>query len=318
MNALGYNLRTDHLTVVIPTLNERDGIGKVIDEVISLGIPKERVLVIDGGSTDGTDEIARSKGVKVIQQEGKGKADALKTALRLIETPYALIMDGDYTYPAKHIPDLLREAVRKRLDEVIGARIIGKENIPAVNRFGNRVLNLFFNLLFGARLRDVLSGMYFVRVEALRDSLFEMKGFSIESEIVAHILSTSGLIEEVPITYRGRKGSKKLRVVDGLKIGYDMIGLAWRYNPAFFISFLGSLLLIPGLVMGGWVAYAYFFTGIKHYVKGVISIILTLTGAQFFIMAIIALYLKRIELRFIKRMEAQQTYLKRMLDKGGS
>jgi len=307
----------DHITVVIPTLNEREGIGKVIDEVLSLGIPRDRVVVIDGGSSDGTDEIARSKGIKVIRQEGRGKADALKTALKIIETPYALVMDGDYTYPAKHIPELVREAIERGLDEVIGARLEGKENIPVVNRFGNRLLNITFNLLFGARLRDVLSGMYLVRVRSLRDALFEVKGFSIESEIAAHILSTSGSIGEVPITYRRRVGSKKLRVADGLRIGIDMVALAWRYNPVFFISFLGSLLLIPGLIMGGWVGYEYIFMGVKHYVKGVLSVILAIMGVQSFILAIIALYLKRIELRFLKRIEMQRKELLKLLDKEG-
>ncbi len=306
------------LTVVIPTLNERDGIGKVIDEVLSVGVPKERILIVDGGSTDGTTEVARSKGVKVIHQEGKGKADALRTAFRHINTPYALIIDGDYSYPAKHIPELLERAENGGYNEVIGARVLGRENIPAVNRLGNWFLNLTFNFLFGTRLRDVLSGMYLVRVKALRDALFEMGGFSIESEIAAHITSTSGLIGEVPITYRKRVGDKKLSVIDGLRIGYNMLGLAWRYNPAFFIFFLGSLLLIPGLIMGGWVAYMYFFMGVKHYVKGVLSVLTTLVGVQFFAMAIMALYLRRIELRFIKRMEAQQAYLERRLNEGGS
>ncbi|RLE47404.1 MAG: glycosyl transferase, partial [Candidatus Methanomethylicota archaeon] len=66
------------VTVVIPTLNEAEAIGRVIDEVLSVGVPRENILVVDGGSTDGTVDIARSKGVKVVKQRGKGKANALK------------------------------------------------------------------------------------------------------------------------------------------------------------------------------------------------------------------------------------------------
>jgi len=69
------------VTFLIPTLNERDGIGLVIDEIKSLGFSK--IIVVDGNSTDGTPEIAKEKGAKVIYQQGKGKAsgrnDRIKT-----------------------------------------------------------------------------------------------------------------------------------------------------------------------------------------------------------------------------------------------
>ncbi len=294
----------DQLTVVIPVLNEEAAIGRVLDEVLHVGVPRQNVLVVDGGSTDSTREIAESKGVKVIMQEGRGKADAVETALKHVKTPYVLFMDGDYTYPATHIPELLQTAIKGGYDEVIGARLNGKENIPLLNRFGNWILNKVFNILFGTRLRDVLSGMYLLKTAALRDAMFEMRGFSIESEIAAHIASTTGKITEIPINYRKRIGKKKLNIAHGLQIGIDMVRLAWRYNPAFFIFALGALLLIPGLVLGAWVAYHYFFTGVKYYVKGLIAIILTLAGFQSLLMAVMAIYIKRVELRFIKRMEA--------------
>ena len=66
------------VTVVIPTLNEAEAIGKVIDELKQYGIVN--IIVVDGHSTDGTPKIAKEKGVKVIFQEGKGKALAIKTA----------------------------------------------------------------------------------------------------------------------------------------------------------------------------------------------------------------------------------------------
>ncbi len=176
----------DSVTIVIPTLNEREAIGLVIDEFRSLGY--RNIIVVDGGSTDGTVEIAKSKGVRVLQQEGKGKAAAIATAIRHVETPYILVVDGDYTYPARFLRDMLRAMEREQCDEVIGARLYGEGHTP-VFRFGNYVLTKLFNFLFGTRLRDVLSGMYLVRVDAIKDMLFEMKGFSVESEIAAHIAS---------------------------------------------------------------------------------------------------------------------------------
>ncbi len=290
------------LVIVIPTLNEEEAIGKVIDEVISVGVPISRILVVDGGSRDKTVEIARSRGVRVIRQEGSGKADAIKTALKFIDTKYVLIMDGDYTYPAKYIPALYDE-IEKGYDLVIGARINDtRETQSLLYRLGNWLLSKTFNLLFSTNLRDVLSGMYIVRTDRLREIDFEMKHFSVESEIVAHIASTGGRIGEIPIEYRRRLGVKKLKPTHGLSIFRDMVRLTWRYNPVFLVFSLASLLLIIGLILGIWVAYYYFFHGIKYYIKGLVAILLTLSGLQAGIAAIITLYSKRTEIRIQRKL----------------
>jgi dolichol-phosphate mannosyltransferase len=286
------------VTVVIPTLNEVRAIGRVLEEVLALGIPRESVVVVDGGSTDGTVEVASSYGVVVLPQEGRGKADAVKTGLKYVRTPYVVVMDGDYTYPARYIPKLLEVLTSGDCDLVVGARVLGEGSQGVLFRFGNRVLTAFFDLMFGARLRDVLSGMYAARLADLREVAFEMGGFSLESEVVAHFASL-GRVCEVPIEYRPRLDpeAKKLRVVHGLRIALDMLRLTWRYNPVFTIFALGALLLIPGLALGAWVGYHYLFTGIKYYVKGLIAIVTTLVGLLFLALAIITLYIRRTELR---------------------
>ncbi len=207
------------LTVVIPTLNEAEAIGRVLDEVVEAGVPKDRILVVDGGSSDGTAEIARGRGVRVILQEEK--ADAIRTALKVIDTEYVLVMDGDWTYPARFIPSLYRKIKSEGLDMVIGVRKWGEGSQGLVFRFGNWALTKLFNILFGTRIRDVLSGMYVIRTRALRDALFESRGFGIESEIAAHIASTSRRIGEVVIEYRRRLGRKKLGVLHGFQIAWD-------------------------------------------------------------------------------------------------
>jgi len=287
------------LTIVIPTLNEEEAIGKVIDEILEQGFEPNQILVVDGHSVDRTVEIARSKGVRVVYQKGRGKADAIRTAVEHVNTHYMLVMDGDYTYPAKHILELLEKIHFEGHDEVIGARVRGRENIPFVNRFGNRVLTAFFNLLFGTRLTDVLSGMYILRTESVRTALFESKGFSIESEIAAHIVSSGGSIAEHPIEYRRRLGEKKLKVWDGVKIAVDMVKLAWKYNPVFFIAFIGSLLLFPGLTLAAYVVYHYLLHGVKYYVKGIIAAVMVGVGLISMLLAVLALYLKRMEWRIL-------------------
>jgi dolichol-phosphate mannosyltransferase len=85
--------------VIVAALNEEEGIGPtIVDLRRYLGNPW--VLVVDGKSCDGTAEIARAMGAEVICQEGKGKGDAIATAVRHINAgpDYVVFTDADYTY----------------------------------------------------------------------------------------------------------------------------------------------------------------------------------------------------------------------------
>ncbi len=293
------------VTIVIPTLNEADGIRLVLEELLSLGIPRGKIVVIDGGSTDGTPDIARGYGVRVYMQKyGGGKAGAIKTALEIIDTPYMLVMDGDHTYPAHHIPELMRKAIFEGCDEVIGVRRYfepGSQSL--IYRIGNWALTKTFNLLFGTKLHDVLSGMYLVKVDCLKDALMEMGKFSVEAEIVAHMVNTGRIVCEAPIAYRRRIGKKKLGVIHGFLIFRDIIRLVLRYNPMSILLILGLILLIPGLVLSGWVLYWYLH-GVKYYVKGLIGAFTALAGLQLLGMSFLSMYLKRMEIRIRRAIEA--------------
>jgi dolichol-phosphate mannosyltransferase len=290
-----------YVSVIIPTLNEAEGLPRVIEELLGIGVPRERIFVVDGGSTDGSPEIAMKYGVKVIPQNGRGKAGAIRTGLEHVETPYVAIMDGDYTYPASELPKML--CMARNYSIVVGRRIPLKGSMNLIYRLGNKLITTWFNILFGTRLGDVLSGMYVAQSDRLREVSFEMEGFSVESEILAHMVSMYGDVGEHPIPYRRRVGRKKLRAYHGLLIALDIMRLTWRYNPAFFIALMGSILLIPGLILGAWVGYYYFFEGVAFYVKGVIAVIMSLVGFLSLLMAVMALYLKRFEMRIMRAMK---------------
>lgn len=290
--------------VVIPTKDEVKAIGHVIDEVLSVGIPGEDLVVVDGGSTDGTREVVLSKGIRLVDQVGRGKVGAIMTAAQLVEGyDYAVFLDGDYTYPATHIPELVRAACEGGYDLVIGARRYTEPGSQsALYSLGNRLLTIAFNALLGTNLSDVLSGMYVVRSDILRELNYESRGFGVEVEVTAHVASSGYRVYELPIRYRRRLDpkSKKLGVFHGVQIAVEILRMAWRYNPVFTILFAGALLLVPGLALGTYVAYHYFFTGVKYYVKGVVAIVLTLAGFQSLLLSILSLYLKRVELRLLR------------------
>jgi len=286
--------KLNDINVIIPTLNEEDGIGPTIDDILNY-VEKDDIIVVDGNSIDNTRNEVEKRGVFVFTQSQKGKANAIKEALMHVKKDYILIIDGDYTYPAKYLIDMHKLIKNDEYDEVIGVR--NRKNQKFIYRFGNWFLTKFFDILFGVHLRDVLSGMYLVKRKALEGAIFEMKGFSVESEIAAHISSVGNKIGEVDIEYRERKGRKKLGIRHGLSIAIDMVRLSWRYNPVMVFFLVGSLLMIPGIILGIYTVIDYVYLHIDHFVKAIIALILTATGFQSLMLAVLSTYLRRMEYR---------------------
>ena len=84
--------------------------------------------------------------VGVLGQNGIGKTGAIETAINYIHTPFLIVMDGDCTYHPKDIQKFYPKILV--YDQVIGLRMSGRENIPTLNRFGNRIINAIFNLAY--------------------------------------------------------------------------------------------------------------------------------------------------------------------------
>ena len=288
----------DDITVIIPTLNEEEAIGKVIKELKRCGY--KNVLVIDGYSEDRTVEIARNYGAEVIYQIGHGKAAAIKTGLEKVKTRFALIMDGDGTYDPKDIERLLKVAVEGGYDEVIGYRR-DRENIPLIHRLGNRIISTFLSLLLGRRIKDPCSGMYLLRRDAVENLELTATGFDVEVEIASQVASL-GRVAEVPISYRRRVGESKLKTWrTGFRILLTAVKVAWLYNPILLFCSMASLFALIGIVILIWQLYTRYLYGAEAWSWGWawLGLVLLIVGLQAFTIAIISLLLKRVERRII-------------------
>ena len=144
--------------------------------------------------------------------------------------------------------------------------------------------------------------MYLLRTEVAREIGFESKGFSVEVEIAAHVVTTSRRMREVDINYRKRIGDPKLKSSHGFSIIFSVVRLMLRYNPVFFIFSASSATLIPGAVIIGYVAYELVFRGVNHHVWAIIGVSLSGVGYLSLLLAVLALYLKRLEYRIMERL----------------
>jgi glycosyltransferase involved in cell wall biosynthesis len=211
--------------VIIPTLNEEHSIGKVIDDVpvadlLQNGL-ETTVYVIDGRSTDSTREIAVEKGATIILEEQKGKGSAIQTAFKSITADYAIMVDGDDTYPIEMATQMI--CLLKKYDVVIGSRLKGTIEPGAMTKMnvvGNVVLSHLARVLFGVRISDVCTGFWGYRRDAIRRLELTARGFEIEADMFAECVRKGLRITEIPITYRAREDRPKLSSLrDGFKIG---------------------------------------------------------------------------------------------------
>jgi dolichol-phosphate hexosyltransferase len=232
------------VTIVIPTLNEQEAIGKVLDELFSIGL--KNILVVDGYSSDGTLETAKKYPILVVSQHGKGKTGALKTAFEKVKTPYMIVMDGDFTYDPSCTDRFLEHM--QSYDQIMGVRNVDdKNNMSVLHKLGNKIITKTFNALMGTSLSDVCSGMYALRTEVAKDMDLSSTGFGVEAEIAAQSAS-SGRITEVPINYRQRIGKQKLSTwKHGSKILYTILKLALTYKPSVFYLIIVSITSLLGI-----------------------------------------------------------------------
>jgi len=281
------------VTIVIPTLNEAEGITKVIEEVKAEGY--ENILVIDGYSKDKTAHIANGNGARVVYQHGSGKAGAVKTAIDRVETPFMVFMDGDHTYDPKDIWRLMNH--NGHYCHVIGVR--DKKHIPWLHRFGNWVISRTFSLLFTMKTSDVCSGMYLLETKEAKKYGLQERGFIAEIELAAHSAARRNLVE-VPISYRPRIGTRKLNTwKHGLAIISAAFGLARRHNPILLYSSIAGLSIIPGALVLGWVVFEQLMMRRFHSGWALAGIMMLLVAAQAFTLASVSILTRHSEERLM-------------------
>jgi dolichol-phosphate hexosyltransferase len=291
----------DQVTIVIPVKNEEEAIVPVLNDLTQEGY--DNILVVDGYSIDKTPQkIKEIPGITFIQQHDKGKSGAVKTAIEHVNTPYLLIIDGDYTYRAQDIQRLLNHA---NYAQVIGVR--DPKNISLLHRLGNCIITKSFNLLMGTHLSDICSGMYLLKTEVAQYIELGSRNFATEVEIAAQTAAEHE-ITEVPIGYRKRLGKGKLSWRNGFGILVSVIGLARKYNPVLLFSSVSMLSILPAAGVLVWVLFNQLFLGIWHSGWALMGVMLLLFASQAIAVGTMVLVLKRTETRLMQNIGREKRH----------
>jgi glycosyltransferase involved in cell wall biosynthesis/tetratricopeptide (TPR) repeat protein len=217
------------LSVVIATWNEAANLPPLITELRKALAPHAlayEILVVDGGSRDGTAEVARGLGCEVMLQEEEGFGGAIRTGLDRARGAWILTMDADLSHP----PDFFGEMWRRReeAEVVIASRFVpgGRADMPRLRIVLSRILNRTFSELLAIPLRDLSSGFRLYRASAVRAFRTEARDFNVQQELLTGLLVRGGRALEVPFHYRPRvHGSSHARI---WKFGRSYLRSLWH------------------------------------------------------------------------------------------
>ena len=249
------------IAVLIPCLNEEKTIGRVVRKFRDQ-LPQAQIHVFDNASTDETAAEARLAGAVVHREERRGKGFVVQSMVREVEADVYVMVDGDDTYPADRVHDLIRPVVERRADMTVGSRLqCASSEFRQFNRLGNQFFVHTINYIFGTGLTDILSGYRAFSRRFVKELPIFVTGFEVETELTIKALERGYVVQEVPTTLAPRAEgthSKLRRVHDGLRILNTIVALVRDYRPLTVFSllsaclFLGMLVAaVPALLAGG-------------------------------------------------------------------
>ncbi|MEA3136093.1 MAG: hypothetical protein QOJ26_574 [Thermoplasmata archaeon] len=215
------------VTIVVPAKDEADGIGPTLASLplstLHASGFRTEVIVLDGHSKDATQAIAHSHGAIVLADHGHGKGSAVREARSHFRGDYVIMLDADGTYAPDAIPRMLSLLANGEADVVMGDRSALEGSMSAIHRAGNAALSMGATLLYGRRVRDLCTGLWGFRSDALQLLPLKSIGFELESELFALSARLRLRIRHIPVDYLPREGLSKLSAGDGLRIGWCLV-----------------------------------------------------------------------------------------------
>jgi dolichol-phosphate mannosyltransferase len=283
---------SDAVCVLVPTLDEGETIGDVVRDFRDAGYGN--VLVIDGGSTDDTQAVAREAGARVVEQSGAGKGQAVREAVREhVDAEYVLMLDGDGTYEADDAEAMLEPLLTGEADHVIGNRFADMRSgaMTLLNRIGNRLINGAFGVIHGESFGDILSGYRAFTRDSFEEMHLTADGFGIETEMAVECAKRGIATTVVPITYYPRPAGSNTNlhpIRDGGIIFLELYRRAKTNNPLFYFGSLGTVSTATGFLVALYVGVEWVTRGISHEVLAVVAAFAILVGVQLLMFGMLA------------------------------
>lgn len=287
------------LIITVPAYNEERTIGRVIKDikdVMNNASYNYKILVVNDGSRDRTEAIARSLGAVVYSHpRNYGLAETFRTELKkCLEMKADIIVhtDADGQYLAKEIPLLVRE-VEKGNELVLGSRFIGKiEYMPWIKKIGNKAFSKAISQIIGMRITDSQTGFRAFTKEVAKILITSNHTYTQEQIIRAS--KEKFRIKEIPVYFAKRGAGTKSRLMKNsfeyaLKAWINILRVYRDYEPLKFFGYIGSIFILTGIFLGILIIYNILTTGDTGGIpRVVLSALALLTGLQIWVFGFLA------------------------------
>jgi glycosyltransferase involved in cell wall biosynthesis len=198
------------ITVIIPCLNEEQGVEKVLRAMPEF---VDEVIVVDNASTDRTADVASALGAHVIREDVRGYGRSYKRGFACATGDIIVTLDGDHSYPADALSYLIEAFLHLDIDFLNASRFPVRDAtaMSFKHKFGNLVLSIAMSLLFFRWVRDSQSGMWVLRRSILKEMVLISDGMSFSEEIKIEAIRNPRIrFGEISILYSSRLGEVKL------------------------------------------------------------------------------------------------------------
>jgi hypothetical protein len=240
--AHGRNGNPPRVSVVVPTLNEAENLPHVFGRLPE-GL--HEVILVDGGSTDDTVQVAKEQwpGVRVLFQSGRGKGDALRTGFAAVTGDIIVMLDADGSTDPTEIESFV-EQLRAGADFAKGSRFAsggGSDDITPIRQLGNWALRSTVNALYGTRYSDLCYGYNAFWADCLPYIALDVPGFEVETLMNLRVAKAGLKVSEVPSFESNRlHGQSKLSASrDGLRVLRTILKELSSYSRANQLSLGG-------------------------------------------------------------------------------
>lgn len=253
------------IAVLIPCFNEEGPIGDVV-AAFRAALPSAAIYVYDNNSTDRTADVARAAGAIVRREPLQGKGNVVRRMFSDVDADIYVLVDGDNTYEAAAAARMIDKLAGDSLDLVNGRRVASADAAYRPGHlFGNRMLTGLVSLIFGAGMRDMLSGYKVMSRRFVKSFPALSGGFEIETELTVHALELRMPIAEIDAAYDARpagSASKLNTVGDGLRIIRMIFALMKEERPLLVFGTGAVTFAAAAAGLGYSLIAEYFATGL--------------------------------------------------------
>jgi glycosyltransferase involved in cell wall biosynthesis len=223
------------VAVVIPCHQEELTVGKVVAD-FKRELPDAKIYVYDNNCTDGTAKAAISAGATVCREKRQGKGHVVSAIFEQVREDIIVMVDGDDTYDATRVHDLLEPILAGSADMTVATRLEthGEGSFRPMHVLGNRMVCSIINWVFRADLTDIFTGYRAFTRESYLQIPITSKGFDVETEMTLQALYRGQIIREIRAPYRTRPAgsySKLNTYSDGFMVVLRLFLILKSYKP---------------------------------------------------------------------------------------